>query len=102
MPRAAAAAARRLPLLLALCGARAVSSWAAAPRGVGAAAHRSARPIMAGWMDYLKFGGSTPSFDVLAKTREYTSTPGYRAFRLRDMPTDYYADDCVFRGPASG
>ena len=92
----------RLPLFLALCGARAVSSWAAAPRGVGAAAHRSARPIMAGWMDYLKFGGSTPSFDVLAKTREYTSTPGYRAFRLRDIPTDYYADDYVFRGPIVG
>ena len=24
------------------------------------------------WMDHLKFGGSAPTFDVIAKTQEYT------------------------------
>jgi len=54
------------------------------------------------WMDYLKFGGSTPTFDVIAKTKEYTSDPGYRAFRLRDIPTDFYSEDYIFRGPIVG
>lgn len=53
-------------------------------------------------MDYLKFGGSTPTFDVIAKTEEYTSLPGYRAFRLRDIPVEYYDDQYVFRGPIVG
>ena len=54
------------------------------------------------WYDHLKFDGSAPEFDVIAKTIEYTSQPGYRAFRLRDIPPDYYADDYVFRGPIVG
>ena len=54
------------------------------------------------WQDHLKFGGTEPEFDVIAKTIEYTSTPGYRSFSLRDIPNDYYADDYVFRGPIVG
>jgi hypothetical protein len=54
------------------------------------------------WMDVLKFDGTTPSFDVIEKTKEYTSTAGYRAFKLSDIPTDYYADDYIFRGPIVG
>ena len=54
------------------------------------------------WMDHLKFGGSTPTFDVIAKTQEYTALPGYRAFSLRDIPPEYYDDAYVFRGPIVG
>ena len=54
------------------------------------------------WMDVLKFDGTEPSFDVIQKTVEYTSEPGYRSFSLKDIPTDYYADDYVFRGPIVG
>jgi hypothetical protein len=53
------------------------------------------------WMDYLKFDGK-PTFDVLQKTIEYTSEPGYRSFSLKDIPTDYYSDEYIFRGPIVG
>lgn len=54
------------------------------------------------WMDVLKFDGTTPSFDVIEKTKEYTSTAGYRSFQLSKIPTDYYSPDYVFRGPIVG
>lgn len=54
------------------------------------------------WLDYLKFEGSTPNFDVIEKTKQYTSEPGYRAFKLADIPTDYYSKDYIFRGPIVG
>lgn len=54
------------------------------------------------WMDVLKFDGQKPTFDVLKKAMQYTSEPGYKSFTLRDIPTDYYADDYVFRGPVVG
>jgi len=54
------------------------------------------------WLDVLKFGGSTPSFDVIEKTKQYTSEPGYRAFNLATIPTDYFSDEYVFRGPIIG
>lgn len=54
------------------------------------------------WLDVLKFGGSTPSFDVIEKTKQYTSEPGYRAFNLASMPTEYFSDEYVFRGPIIG
>ena len=54
------------------------------------------------WMDVLKFNGSTPSFDVIEKTKKYTSEPGYRAFKLASIPTDYYSKDYIFRGPIVG
>mmetsp|Transcript_5838 Transcript_5838/g.15009 ORF Transcript_5838/g.15009 Transcript_5838/m.15009 type:complete len:289 (+) Transcript_5838:81-947(+) len=71
-------------------------------------ARRSTIPLRTGavasgeWLDYLKFDGSTPDFDVVAKTIEYTSTPGYRAFQLREIPSEYYAEEYVFRGPVVG
>lgn len=55
-----------------------------------------------GFLDYLKWDGQEPSFDVLELAKKYTSEPGYRAFRLRDIPADYYSDDYVFRGPIVG
>ena len=48
------------------------------------------------WLDVLKHGGSTPPFDVLAKTREYTALQTVAEM----MP--YYADDYVFRGSVVG
>jgi len=55
------------------------------------------------WLDYLKFNGSTPSFDVVEKTKQYTSEPGYRSFSLKDIPTEYYSlDQYIFRGPIVG
>lgn len=56
----------------------------------------------ANWLDYLKFGGSKPTFDVIAKTQEYTSDPGYKAFRFKDVPAEFFSEDYVFRGPIVG
>ena len=53
------------------------------------------------WLDYLKFDGQTPSFDIIEKTKEYTSTEGYKTFSLKDIPSDYYYE-YIFRGPIIG
>jgi len=63
---------------------------------------KDTRLHMAQFMEYLKFGGTTPSFDVIEKSKEYTSTKGYRAFSLGDIPLEYYSKDYVFRGPIVG
>lgn len=47
------------------------------------------------FMDYLKFNGTTPSFDVMKKTQEYVNNRGKN-------PEDIYADDYVLRGPVIG
>ena len=47
-------------------------------------------------MDHLKFGGSAPTFDVLAKTKEYA------AASTNEEAITYYADDYVFRGSIVG
>ena len=47
-------------------------------------------------MDHLKFGGSAPTFDVLAKTKEYA------AASTNEEAIAYYADDYVFRGSIIG
>ena len=54
------------------------------------------------WMDFLKFEGQQPSFDVVEKTKQYTAESGYKQFSLKDIPTDYYDDRYVFRGPIVG
>jgi len=54
------------------------------------------------WLDVLKFDGQKPDFDVIAKTIDYTSQPGYVRFSLKDIPTDYYDKDYIFRGPIVG
>lgn len=55
------------------------------------------------WMDYLKFDGQQPAFDVIERTKQYIQEPGYRSFRLKDIPTEYYDDErYVFRGPVVG
>ncbi len=54
------------------------------------------------WMDYLKFDKSIPTFDVIQKTIEYTSTSGYKSFSLKDIPPNYYSSDYIFRGPIVG
>eukprot|EP00525_Craspedostauros_australis_P003783 CAMPEP_0198119656 /NCGR_PEP_ID=MMETSP1442-20131203/26540_1 /TAXON_ID= /ORGANISM="Craspedostauros australis, Strain CCMP3328" /LENGTH=297 /DNA_ID=CAMNT_0043778173 /DNA_START=19 /DNA_END=912 /DNA_ORIENTATION=+ len=53
------------------------------------------------WMDFLKYDGK-PTFDVVAKTQQLTSEPGYRAFDLSRIPSDYYDPEYLFRGPAVG
>lgn len=54
-------------------------------------------------MDYLKFDGQEPTFDVVERTKQYVQEPGYRAFRLKDVPSEYYdTDRYVFRGPVVG
>jgi len=54
------------------------------------------------WMDVLKFDGTTPAFDVIEKTKQYTSESGYRAFNLKTIPSSYYSKDYIFRGPIVG
>lgn len=54
------------------------------------------------WMDVLKFGGQQPTFDVLERAIQYTSEPGYKSFNLKEIPSDYYSDDYIFRGPIVG
>jgi hypothetical protein len=46
------------------------------------------------WMDYLKFGGSQPTFNVLEKTQEFIAD-------LSDAD-EWYDKDYVFRGPIIG
>ncbi len=47
------------------------------------------------FMDYLKFNGTTPSFDVMQKTKDYVANRGQN-------PDDIYAEDYVLRGPVIG
>ena len=56
----------------------------------------TATQLRAHWMDYLKFNGATPDFDVIEKTKQYTNEPGYRAFNLKEIPTHYYSKDYNF------
>lgn len=52
-------------------------------------------------MDILKFDGK-PTFDIIQKTIEYTSEPGYKSFNLKNIPTEYYDEEYIFRGPIVG
>ena len=54
--------------------------------------------MTAHWMDHLKFGGTTPAFDVVEKTKEYVAA----TMENRGVATDYHADDYVFRGSIIG
>ncbi|KAL3915295.1 MAG: hypothetical protein SGARI_008213, partial [Bacillariaceae sp.] len=54
------------------------------------------------FLDFLKWGGSTPEFDVIEKTKQYTSEPGYIEFNLKKIPADWYDDRYIFRGPIVG
>ena len=49
-------------------------------------------------MDHLKFGGKTPSFDVLEKTKEYIAASEANG----GLATNYHASDYVFRGSIVG
>jgi len=48
------------------------------------------------WMDFLKFDGSTPEFDVLEKTKEFSACMKYEDCEA------YYDDEYVFRGSIIG
>ena len=50
------------------------------------------------WMDHLKFGGVTPSFNVLAQTKEYIAASEANG----GLATDYHASDYMFRGSIVG
>lgn len=39
---------------------------------------------------------------MIEKTKEYTNQPGYRSFNLKEIPSNYYSDDYLFRGPIVG
>ena len=49
-------------------------------------------------MDHLKFGGSTPPFDVIEKTKEYVAASEANG----GLATDYHASDYMFRGSIVG
>jgi len=53
------------------------------------------------WMDHLKFEGSSPSFDVIARTKEYIAATAASEGK-NDAGTEYFADDYVFRGSVIG
>ena len=50
-------------------------------------------------MDHLKFGGKTPSFDVLERTKEYVEAT---ASSQQSTASDYHANDYIFRGNIVG
>lgn len=58
---------------------------------------RASVPVMH-WMDHLKFGGATPSFDVLERTQEYVAATAAN----QEAASDYHASDYVFRGSIVG
>jgi len=68
--------------------------------------HVSTAPVAAEstseWLDVLKWDGIEPDFDVIELAKKYTSEPGYRCFNLKTIPTDYYSEDYIFRGPIVG
>lgn len=55
------------------------------------------------WLDYLKFDGTSPDFDVIEKTKQYNQEEGYRTFNLKLIPSEYYDHErYIFRGPIVG
>jgi len=50
------------------------------------------------WMVHLKFGGSTPSFNVLEQTKEYIAASEANG----GLATHYHASDYMFRGSIVG
>jgi hypothetical protein len=53
------------------------------------------------FLDVLKFDGQVPSFDVLAKTKEYVFNTAQNE-NVATAPEEIYADDYVLRGPVIG
>ena len=76
----------------------AAQAFVAAPAIRPARVAASSPRMSAHWMDHLKFGGSTPAFDVLEKTKEYVDA----ATANGGIATDYHAADYVFRGSIVG
>ena len=58
--------------------------------------------LNASFLDFLKWGGSEPDFDVLEKTKQYVQEEGYISFNLKKIPADFYDERYVFRGPIVG
>ena len=75
-----------------------VSSFVSTPARSPAARAPPTRMSSAHWMDVLKFGGATPSFDVLERTKEYVAATADGG----GLATDYHAEDYVFRGSIVG
>jgi len=48
------------------------------------------------WMDFMKFDGTRPSFDVIEQTKTFSNCRTY------DEAADYFDEDYVFRGPIVG
>lgn len=84
-------------LILPLAGSLA---FHASPLGCTRSSHcadhaRTSSLRAAHWMDVLKFGGTTPPFDVIQKTQEFVGSRAERA-------EEFFADDYVFRGSIIG
>mmetsp|Transcript_76717 Transcript_76717/g.197604 ORF Transcript_76717/g.197604 Transcript_76717/m.197604 type:complete len:263 (+) Transcript_76717:69-857(+) len=60
------------------------------------AARRPRTAVSAHWMDHLKWGGSTPSFDVIEKAKAFA------AVKTSDEAGAFYSDDYIFRGSIIG
>lgn len=75
-----------------------VHGLVAAPLAASVNGPRATTIVAAHWMDHLKFGGSTPSFDVLEKAQEYIAATEQGG----GLATDWHADDYVFRGSVVG
>jgi len=59
----------------------------------------NAPPLGNGIFDFLKWGGSDPDFDVLAKTKEYVNYP---AVEGKFPGSSWFHPDYVLRGPVIG
>ncbi|VEU38102.1 unnamed protein product [Pseudo-nitzschia multistriata] len=91
---------------LAICGAGTTSAFTApagsvsdrGPSGSSLASTVAQAPPaeQQHWMDFMKFGGTSPGFDVIEQTRAFSECKTY------DDAEGYFDEDYVFRGPIVG
>lgn len=93
---------RSAPMLAALLLLLPSISFSFVPRTNSAARSPQLAAEPTQWLDVLKWDGAQPDFDVLELAKKYTAEPGYKSFVLRNIPTDYYSKDYIFRGPIVG
>jgi hypothetical protein len=94
-------AGSQLLMLLSAVGSHAFLAGPVRVLGPHRSPPRSPPVLAAHWMDYLKFGGSTPPFDVLERTKEFAALQT-DAEIISDKMVSYFADDYVFRGSIIG
>jgi len=72
------------------------SSTEAAPETAAATSSKKSTTSKSPMFEYLKFGGTKPSFDVIAKTTEYVNAQSW------ELDESIYDKDYVLRGPVIG